>query len=173
MIYVNARAIIERFVDNTTEIIIQIRNKPGDSGKIELPGGQVKIFESLIDALKREVFEETGLEVTEIEGLSSRIDTSNIQGVFTMECMRPFAVYQTLKGPVDSMGVYFKCKAIGQLKEEGDDTLNVKWIDIHELSSLVYNNHQLFSEIDLAGILFYLNEKNIIDLDFLAKKDDT
>lgn len=59
------------------------------------------MFESLIDAFKREVFEETGLEVTEFEGLSSRIDTSNIQGTFIMECIRPFAVYQSLKGPVD------------------------------------------------------------------------
>lgn len=30
MIYINARAIIERCVDNRIEIVIQTRNKPGE-----------------------------------------------------------------------------------------------------------------------------------------------
>ena len=160
MIYVNARAIIERINGNSKEIIIQTRNKQGDEGKLELPGGQVNEYESLICALIREVKEETGLDVVEVEGISSRIDTSELKGCFYMECMRPFAVYQTIKGPVDSMGVYFKCKAEGVLQEIGDNSLNAKWIDINELSKLVKSNPVLFSEIDLAGIMFYINEIN-------------
>lgn len=160
MIYVNARAIIERHNENVTEIVIQIRNKPGDSGKIELPGGRVNEYESLIDAVKREVLEETGLEVTFIDGEVNMIKTNKKPNGFSMECIRPFAVYQTLSGPVDSMGVYFKCNARGTLKNEGDETTNIRWISIEELNSLVQNNQQLFSEIDLAGLLFYLREKN-------------
>jgi len=158
MIHVNARAIIERCVGNTKEIIIQTRNKPGQE-KLELPGGRVNEFESFEDALKREVFEETGLEVVEIEGQESRIDTSGMSDDFFMECLKPFAVYQTLKGPVDSMGAYFKCRVTGTIKQEGDCTSNIKWIDIKELDALVHNQKELFSEIDIAGILFYLNEK--------------
>ena len=159
MIYVNARAIIERCNGNITEIVVQTRNRPGDSGRLELPGGQVNAYESLLDAVKREVDEETGLEVIEIEGQSTMVDTDNLKGTFTMECVRPFAAYQTLKGPVDSMGVYFKCKTKGTLKKIGDGTLNAKWIDINELNLLIHSNPQLFSEIDLAGMIFYLNEK--------------
>jgi len=159
MIYVNARAIIERCNGSITEVVVQTRNKPGDSGKLELPGGQVNEYESLIDALKREVLEETGLEVTLVEGESDMINTNKIAGGFSMECIRPYAVYQTLNGPVDSMGVYFRCQATGTLNDVGDYSLNAKWIDINELNSLVHNNQQLFSDIDLAGILFYLKER--------------
>jgi hypothetical protein len=45
-----------------------------------------------------------------------------------VECLAPFAVYQTIQGPVDSMGVYFRCKAEGQLLTVGDDTESVKWV---------------------------------------------
>lgn len=163
MIYVNARAIIERCNENITEIVVQIRNKPGDSGRLELPGGQVNPYESLIDAVKREVLEETGLEVILVEGESNRIKTSEKREGFSMECIRPFAVYQTLSGPVDSMGVYFRCEAKGVLKDVGDCSLNAKWINIKELNSLVHNNQELFSDIDLAGILFYLKEKLLVE----------
>lgn len=158
MIYVNARAIIERYNKNATEIVVQIRNKPGDSGRLELPGGQVNEFESLIDAVKREVYEETGLEVTFVDGEANMIKTSKKAEAFSMECIRPFAVYQTISGPVDSMGVYFRCEAKGVLKDVGDCSLNARWISINELNSLVHENEQLFSDIDLAGILFYLQE---------------
>lgn len=76
---------------------------------------------------------------------------------FSMECVKPFAVYQTLDGPIDSMGVYFKCKAEGKLCGTGDCTKDVRWIDIKELRSLIQNNPLLFSDIDRAGFMFYLN----------------
>ena len=125
--FVNARAIIEREIEAGTEIVIQIRNKPYEGGKrIELPGGRVDEFESLINALKREVREETGLELVQIEGLDTRVETHDADA--TVECLSPFAVYQTTRGPVDSMGVYFRCRATGQLLGTGDETEEIQWI---------------------------------------------
>ena len=52
--YVNARAIIEREAPSGTEIVVQTRVKPHEGGtSIELPGGRVEEFESLVDALRR------------------------------------------------------------------------------------------------------------------------
>ncbi|WP_256762167.1 NUDIX hydrolase [Cohnella sp. WQ 127256] len=156
MFFVNSRAIIERFNNEETEIVIQSRTKSDSLFKIELPGGRIEPFESLIQALIREVKEETGLDVYEIEGNETRIDTIGINSEFEVECLRPFAAYQTIKGPVDSVGYYFRCRATGDLLEAGDETLNIKWITIIELNALFKKNPLGFSDVDRAGIKYYL-----------------
>ncbi|MEK3684433.1 NUDIX hydrolase [Paenibacillus sp. FSL R10-2736] len=101
-------------------------------GGFELPGGRIELFESLIQALIREVKEETGLDVYEIEGNETRIDTLGINPEFDVECLQPFAAYQTVKGLVDSVGYYFRCKAKGAPLEAGDETADIQWISIKE-----------------------------------------
>jgi len=153
----NTRAIIERDEQDGMEILVQLRNKPHEGGKrIELPGGRFEEFESLVDGLRREVREETGLELSYIEGLDSRIETNGADT--NVECIRPFAVYQTLCGPVDSVGVYFRCRAEGQLLEAGDDTDRPHWIAVSEIERLMNDDPNQFSFIDVAGLIFYLEQ---------------
>jgi 8-oxo-dGTP diphosphatase len=125
--HVNARAIIERQGPSGVEIVLQVRNKPFEGRTwIELPGGRVEEFEGLLTALRRETQEETGLEVVTIEGepqrLVARTETTEV------ECLQPFAAYQTLRGQVDSMGVYFRCQAQGELLSRGDDAEGARWV---------------------------------------------
>ncbi|CAI6035491.1 hypothetical protein PAECIP112173_00804 [Paenibacillus sp. JJ-100] len=158
MFYVNTRAIIERQIDDHIEIVIQNRVKPNEPLTIELPGGRIEPFESLIQALKREVKEETGLDLSEIEGEELRIVTEG--NSFEVECVKPFVAYQTVKGPVDSLGYYFRCKAIGELLKSGDETSGIRWIRIKDLRALLEDNPLQFSDIDRAGIQYYLNQLN-------------
>jgi 8-oxo-dGTP diphosphatase len=158
MFFINSRAIIERINDNEKQIVIQTRSKPDEPFKIELPGGRIEPFESLIHALRREVREETGLEITEIEGEETRMDTAGINPEFVVECIKPFGAYQTIKGPIDSVGYYFRCKADGELLKSGDETTDIRWINIKELSDLIINTPLQFSNVDRAGIIYYLKQ---------------
>lgn len=160
MFMVNSRAIIERIVNGEREIVIQTRSKPSEPLKIELPGGRIEPYESLTDALRREVKEETGMDVVEIEGEASRIDTADMNPDFAVECIQPFAAYQTINGPIDSVGYYFRCKAEGELLQTGDETTGIRWIRIKELNQLFQEDPLQFSNVDRAGILYYLHYLN-------------
>lgn len=157
--FVNARAIIERETPAGVEIVVQIRNKPHEGRKqIELPGGRVNEFESLVEALKREVREETGLELTVINGTETAVETNQVDS--NVECLQPFAVYQTTKGPVDSMGVYFRCRAIGTLIATGDETEAIQWAPVQQLAERINTEADTFSWVDRAGLLFYLAQRH-------------
>ncbi|MEF3301677.1 NUDIX hydrolase [Paenibacillus sp. GYB003] len=159
MFFVNARAIVERERDGKIEIVVQTRNKPNEPARLELPGGRIEPFESLTAALRREVKEETGLDVTYIEGEETRLDTAGSNPDFVVECVRPFAAYQTIKGSFDSVGYYFICKAEGNLLQEGDGTIGIQWIEIGKLADMMREDPLQFINVDRAGIMFYLKHR--------------
>jgi 8-oxo-dGTP diphosphatase len=154
-VFVNARAIIERETTAGVEIVLQTRNKPAEGGKyLELPGGRIEEFESLIEGLKREVREETGLELIYIQGSNTKVDAQSQDT--NVECLQPFAVYQTTKGPVDTMGVYFRCQATGELLAVGHETENIQWLPVQQIAAWLKDDPDHFSWVDRAGLLFYL-----------------
>lgn len=159
MIHVNARAIVIQKMNSETQILIQKRNKPGEPECYELPGGRINEYELITDAIKREVYEETGLEVVEIENQDSQIVTYNHKDSFSIQCIRPFASYQTIQGPVDSFGVYFVCRAKGKLLAQGDDSLDVHWASYDEINTLIKDKN--FSEIDKPAVILYMQENGL------------
>lgn len=56
--------------DNTNEKILMVKNKGKNGSYYTLPGGAVKLGETLEEAVTREVKEETGLHIT-VNGICS------------------------------------------------------------------------------------------------------
>lgn len=158
MIHVNVRGLVIRNREEKTELLIQLRKRQGEPEVYELPGGRLNEYESMADGLKREIREETGLQVVAIHNEESAVFTKGkgSKSFFSMECMKTYAAYQTIEGPVDSFGVYFVCEAEGKLLSEGDDSADIHWADEEELQRLIAE--QKFSEIDLPAVLMFLRD---------------
>ncbi len=156
MIHVNVRGLIIRESENGKQLIIQLRKRAGEAESYELPGGRINEYEKMVDGLRREIMEETGLTVEMIHGEQDSVITTGRS--FSMECIKPYASYQTIEGPVDSFGVYFLCEAEGEPQREGDDSADVHWAGLDEVQKLV--DEKRFSEIDLPAVLMFLREEN-------------
>lgn len=130
-------AIIERTTKSgKIQVLIQTRVKNSDiehHGVLEIPGGKMSAFEDIYDSVRREVKEETGLDVTSIMGEEQRTDHPNGLEISTM--IEPFCVTQVKTGPF--LGIIFRCKAEGQLAIATDESRDIRWIDIDELRQIV------------------------------------
>ena len=155
--YVNSRAIVERRVGAEVEVLVQVRDRPGEPRLLELPGGTLEEYEPILDGLAREVREETGLEVVELLDDGGRVVWSVADGP-AFECLRPAFVYQTLRGPIDSIGFFFRCRAEGALAEQGDLASGHRWIAVPELRRLMEEAPQTFTGLSQAALAFYLRE---------------
>lgn len=157
MIHVNVRGLLVRESANGKQLLIQLRKRAGEAAVYELPGGRINEFEKMVDGLRREIMEETGLTVEMIYGEQESVITTGRS--FSMECIKPYASYQTIEGPVDSFGVYFLCEAEGEPQKEGDDSADVHWAGLTEVRKLI--DEKRFSEIDLPVVLMFLRDKNM------------
>lgn len=88
-------------VDDSGHILVTQRR---DNGRWEPPGGVLELGESIIDGLKREVLEETGLE----------IDPSKLTGI-----------YQNMARGV--VALVFRARVIGGTARTSIETSGIEW----------------------------------------------
>lgn len=157
--YVNARAIIERPSDSGTEVLVQVRTKPGEPQTLEFPGGQLDPFEGIADALRREVREETGLIITAfVDALN---ETVTVTPDADVECLIPSFVYQTRRGPVDSVGFFFRVQAGGELTQKGDHAERHQWLTLAEFRHRLSATPQAFNWLTQAAAAHYLKALDV------------
>ena len=149
-------AIIERDNNGTKQVLVQIRQKESDtqySGSIEIPGGKFRAFEDIYETVRREAKEESGLDITIINGEDKREDFTNRDDVSSI--IQPFCVTQMSNGPF--IGLIFLCKAEGEPVQETNETKEAKWIDFAELKQLVEQEPQRIYTAFLAPLKRYIN----------------
>jgi 8-oxo-dGTP diphosphatase len=150
-------AIIERVIDGEKYVLIQTRWKSdgGDTnGKIEIPAGKIREYENIFEALRREVYEETGLTVTTIRGESSAV-TNTIGNVVTVS-FEPYCITQNLSGAYSIILNTFICEAVGEPLEVTDETRNIGWIKVSDLRSIVEDTPELVFFMHINSLRKYL-----------------
>ncbi len=150
-------AIIERIIDGEKHILLQTRWKAdgGDTnGKIELPAGKIREYENVFDALRREVYEETGLTVRVIEGESSAI-TNTLNGVTTIS-FQPFCITQNLSGAYSIILNTFICEADGDPCDCTEETQNICWKKLSDIRRIVQETPDQIFFMHLNALKKYL-----------------
>lgn len=150
-------AIIVKKIENKDFILVQTREKnttDGTNGLLEIPAGKIREYENIFEALRREVWEETGLQVTKIQGEneSNYLDVSgNITIMFS-----PYCVTQNLSGAYSIILSTFICEAEGELLERTDETKDIRWMPKDELKKIVENSPESIFLMHINALKKYL-----------------
>ena len=149
-------AIIEKVYDDKKYILIQQRNKTDEvveKGMVEIPAGKIRGYENIFEALRREIWEETGLRIIKIEG-EENLTISKDSGYKTISFV-PFCSTQNLSGGYSIMLQTFICQAEGELLEETNETINIRWESIDTIEKMLENNSKQFYPMHINALRKY------------------
>lgn len=152
-----AAGIIEKEAEGKRFVLLQDREKAGgetESGMWEIPAGKIREYENIYDCLRREIWEETGLTVTEIEGESEAVWYES-HGYRVLQ-YTPFSNAQNISTVYPIMVQTFICRAEGNLAEATNETQNVRWVEVNQLDELLSTYPERFFPMSVMTLRKYM-----------------
>lgn len=152
--------IIEKNIDGEDYILMQKRCKkdaPSEYGLLEIPAGKIREFENIFECLKREIKEETGLDVIHISGEhESSIIKKNEYTVLSYE---PFCCAQNIEGKYPIIVQIFICQVKGKCLTETNESRNIHWVSLSELKVLIQEKNGTLYPMHIKTLEKYIKYK--------------
>ncbi|MBR3304442.1 MAG: NUDIX domain-containing protein [Christensenellaceae bacterium] len=141
-------------------IIIQKRMKENGgilNGLMEIPAGKIREYEWVFDALKREVKEETGLDVVSVTGFGGEEEYSCKRTGYRVMRIMPYSVTQNVSGGYSVILLTFLCRAEGTVVKSTDETQEIHVAELTEVEKLINENEMM--PIHIPALRKYISEK--------------
>ena len=151
-------AIIERDRDGEKEILVQTRWKPDRdphySGTLEIPAGGMHRYENVYDAVKREVLEETGLQVISFyPDIRTKTYAPHDDDCFAFV---PFCCQQQLKGGLPRVGFVFLCQVEdAEPVPQHEEVRDIRWMKTSELRKIIEETPERIFTLQLGVLDYY------------------
>lgn len=135
--------------DERREVLLQRRDKTGESvrGLFELPGGRWQAGESPLEALTREVREETGLELVDDMTSSQRYEIHNRRPFIVSH---PVAVSTGVEGAYPALHVAYLATATGTPRAEPGQTADPRWYPLEDIEAMLIGTPSGFTGVAYA-----------------------
>lgn len=149
--------IVESEIKGEKAILMQTRKKDSieGTGFFEIPAGKIREFENIFDCLRREIKEETGLDVIEIYGEKKASVVKN--GEYKVVGYEPFYCSQNTTGVYPIMVTTFICKVEGEQLSASNESENIGFVTLTELRQQLTTNREQFYPMHIAALEKYLN----------------
>ena len=121
--------------ESRSELLLQRRDKDGEpvQGMLEIPAGRWAAGEDPWQALRREVADETGLQVERIDGELRRYEA---QSGRPFVATHPACVAVGVDGAYPALVIGFACVASGTPRPQPGETADPRWYPVAEVLDL-------------------------------------
>lgn len=141
-------------VDDTGDSIL-LQRRVGDvesvRGLLEIPGGRWRSGESPISCARREIKEETGIDLTSIDGvLIDEIDENR-----SIASIRPVVVVAGVDGGFPAVHTVLIGSGVGVITPEAGATTDVRWWTLDEVRTEMAENRAGFIPSSFAALNAY------------------
>lgn len=147
------RAVV-RHVNEPHRILVQRRDDPSENvrGMLEIPGGRWRAGESPVEAITREVAEETGVTLLTVEGVS--IDP--VDDHKAIASIRPMVIAAGVDGAFPAVHVVLRALGEGEPRPEAGESADVRWWHFEDLVESLERSRDEFIPSSYAALQAYV-----------------